>query len=219
MEPGTISAPRTEYGRSKLNGEQIIQAESVRLGFTYSILRLPIVYGAGYRPGGMFGFFHDELPRHTLGSRLPWPGRISVVEVSDLAYILAEAAVRDEMRGRTFFVSSSEDPSMAELAEEAANCLGVDYQPLPIGKPLFRLAGGLGRVLSSISFLPHAARILGWRVSLVVDGFSCDGSELTQLLEMKYVPWKAFIRQMYESPASYAESTLDSTKQAEKVAS
>lgn len=200
MEPATVCWPRTEYGRSKLRGEEIIQEESVRLGFTYSILRLPLVYGAGYRPSGMFGFFHDQLPRKTLGSRLPWPGRISVVEVSDLAHILAEAGVRDEMRGKTFFVSSSEDPSMAELAEEAANCLGVSYKPLPIGKPLFRLASGLGKLLSAASFLPHAVRILGWRVSLVVDGFCCDGSELTQLLRMEYSPWKQSMRHMYDFP-------------------
>ncbi len=205
MEPATICSPRTEYGRSKLKAEEIIQAESIRLGFTYSILRLPIVYGAGYRPGGMFGFFHDELPRKTLGSRLAWPGKISVVEVSDLAHILAEAAVRDEMRGRTFFVSSSEDPSMAELAEQAAKCLGMPYQPLPIGAPLFRLAGVLGKVLSAVSFLPHAVRILGWRVSLVVDGFCCDGSELTRLLRMEYSPWKESMRRMYEIPEPDSE--------------
>jgi nucleoside-diphosphate-sugar epimerase len=218
MEPATTCAPRTEYGRSKLKGEEIVQAESVRLGFTYSILRLPIVYGPGYRPGGMFGFFHDELPRKTLGSRLPWPGRISVVEVSDLARILAEAGVREEMRGKTFFVSSSEDPSMAELAEEAADCLGVQYQPLLIEKPLFRLASVIAKLLSAARFLPHAVRILGWRVSLVVDGFCCDGSELTQLLQMKYSPWRESLHRMYELPAPCVEFDIEPSEQ-DKVAS
>ncbi|MGA3315970.1 MAG: NAD(P)-dependent oxidoreductase [Candidatus Korobacteraceae bacterium] len=68
MDAGTECCPRTEYGRSKLNAEEIIKAESVRLGFTYSILRLPIVYGPGYRPGGMFGFCREQLPKKTLGS-------------------------------------------------------------------------------------------------------------------------------------------------------
>jgi nucleoside-diphosphate-sugar epimerase len=213
MEPATVCWPRTEYGRSKLKGEEIIREESVRLGFTYSILRLPIVYGAGYRPSGMFGFFHHELPRKTLGSRLPWPGRISVVEVSDLAHILAEAGIRDEMRGKTFFVSSSEDPSMAELAEEAANCLGVSYQPLPIGKPLFRLAGRLGKLLSAARFLPHAVRILGWRVSLVVDGFCCDGSELTELLQIEYSPWKRAMRRMYDFPGPDVDFSVEPSVQ------
>jgi nucleoside-diphosphate-sugar epimerase len=200
MDAGTVCCPRTEYGRSKLNAEEIIKAESVRLGFTYSILRLPIVYGPGYRPGGMFEFFREQLPKKTLGSRLPWPGRVSIVEVSDVADILAKAAVQDEMRGKTFFVSSAEDPSMADMAKVAADCLGVNYKPLPVGKPLFRLMGTAGRVLSGATFLPHSLRILGWRVSLVVNGFCCDGTELTELLDMQYSPWRDSFHRMFEFP-------------------
>jgi len=199
MDAGTARCPRTEYGRSKLNAEEIIKAESVRLGFTYSILRLPIVYGPGYRPGGMFEFFREQLPKKTLGSRLPWPGRVSIVEVSDVADILAEAAVRDEMRGKTFFVSSAEDPTMADMAKVAADCLGVHYKPLPVGKPLFRLMGTAGRVLNGATFLPHSLKILGWRVSLVVDGFCCDGTELTELLDMQYSPWGDSFHRMFDS--------------------
>jgi nucleoside-diphosphate-sugar epimerase len=200
MDAGTQCCPRTEYGRSKLNAEGIIKEESVRLGFTYSILRLPIVYGPGYRPGGMFGFFREQLPKKTLGNRLPWPGRISVVEVEDVAKILAEAAVRDEMRGRTFFVSSGEDPSMADMASVAADCLGVSYKPLPIGKTLFALMETVGRVLSDATFLPHSLRIFGWRVCLVVDGFCCDGRELTEILHMRYSTWKDSFHRMFEPP-------------------
>lgn len=200
MDAGTACCPRTEYGRSKLNAEEIIKAESERLGFTYSILRLPIVYGPGYRPGGMFGFFREQLPNKTLGSRIPWPGRISIVEVSDVANILAQAAVRNEMRGKTFFVSSAEDPSMADMARLAADCLGVNYKPLPVGTPLFRLMGDAGRVLSGTTFLPHSLRILGWRVSLVVNGFCCDGTALTELLEVRYSSWRNSFHRMFELP-------------------
>ena len=67
-----LNAPleqRTDAANSMPRG--IIKAESVRLGFTYTILRLPIVYGPGYRPAGMFEFFREQLPKKTLGSRLP----------------------------------------------------------------------------------------------------------------------------------------------------
>jgi nucleoside-diphosphate-sugar epimerase len=206
MDAGTECCPRTEYGRSKLNAERIIKAQSVRLGFTYSILRLPIVYGPGYRPGGMFEFFREQLPKKTLGSRLPWPGRISIVAVGDVANILAEAAVREEMRGRTFFVSSAEDPSMADMARVAATCLGVNYKPLPIGKGLFCLMGTVGRVLCCATFLRHSLRIWGWRVSLVVDGFCCDGTELTAMLDMRYLPWSDSFHRMFELPPPMAST-------------
>jgi nucleoside-diphosphate-sugar epimerase len=217
MDAGTECCPRTEYGRSKLNAEEIIKTQSVRLGFTYSILRLPIVYGPGYRPGGMFEFFREQLPKKTLGSRLPWPGRISIVEVEDVANILAEAAVRDEMRGRTFFVSSAEDPSMADMARVAADCLGVNYKPLPIVKTLFCLMGSVGRVLSGATFLPHSLRILGWRVSLVVDGFCCDGTELTEMLDMRYSPWRDSFRRMFELPPPVASTPFETSCDSESI--
>lgn len=69
---------------------------------------------------------------------------------------LAQAAVPDEMRGKTFFVSSAEDPSMADMARLAADCLGVNYQPLPVGKPLFRLMGATDNTSTIVTFE-------GWR--------------------------------------------------------
>jgi nucleoside-diphosphate-sugar epimerase len=197
MDTATTSCPRTDYGRTKLAAEAILKEESRRLGFTYCILRFPTVYGAGYRPGGMFGFFKEQLPGRTLGSRIPWPGRMSIVEVSDLAKILAESAVRDEMLGKTFFVSSGEDPTMGEMAGIAAECLGVAFRPLPIARQLFRPMGVIGSALAGAAFLPHPLRTLGWRVSLVVDGFCCDGSELTRLLGMSYSPWRESFQRMY----------------------
>jgi len=208
IEAGTACCPRTEYGRSKLRAEEIIKAESERLGFTYSILRLPIVYGPGYRPGGMFDFLREQLPKKTLGSRIPWPGRISIVEVSDAANILVQAAVREEMRGKTFFVSSGENPSMADMARLTADCLRVNYKPLPVKKALFRLTSVAGEILSGVTFLPHSLRILGWRVSLVVNGYCCDGTELTELLDMPYSPWRDSFHRMFElPPPSYSVET------------
>lgn len=217
MDAGTECCPRTAYGRSKLNAEEIIKAESVRLGFTYTILRLPIVYGPGYRPQGIFGFYRDHLPKKTLGSKIAWPGRISVVEVTDAAHILAQAADRDEMRGKSFFVSSAEDPCMSDMAKVAADCLGVSYMPLFLGKTMFSLVNTAGKWLSGARFLPHALRILGWRVSLVIDGYCCDGSELTQLLGMRYAPWRDSFHRMYELPPPIAGYSVQTSTEAQGI--
>jgi nucleoside-diphosphate-sugar epimerase len=206
MNEQTECRPRTEYGRSKLNAEEIIAAESVRLGFTYTILRLPIVSGPGYRPQGIFGFYRDQLPRKTFGARLAWPGKISLVEVGDAANILAQVAVRDEMRGQTFFVSSAEDPCMSEMAQVSADCLGVTRKPVLFDKRVFDLMNAAGKWLARARLLPHSLRILGWRVSLVADGYCCDGSALTRLLDMQYMPWKDSFRRMYKLPAATART-------------
>src|ERR1051325_9003777 len=46
--------PRTPYGVTKLRGEAIIRELAPRLGFTWTIPRLPTVYGPGGKSGGMF---------------------------------------------------------------------------------------------------------------------------------------------------------------------
>jgi hypothetical protein len=89
---------------------------------------------------------------------------------------------------------------MSEMAQVSADCLEVEHKPLSLGKTVFKLMNTAGKWLSRARFLSHSLRILGWRVSLVVDGYCCDGSELTSLLNMHYVPWRHSFRRMYDLP-------------------
>jgi hypothetical protein len=45
--------------------------------------------------------------------------------------------------------------------------------------------------------LPHSLRTLAWRLSLLLNGLSCNGSELTLLLGASYKPWRHAFGEMY----------------------
>src|SRR5205823_9327015 len=84
--------PRTEYGRSKLRGEQIIQAHAEPLGYQYTILRLATVYGPGAKTDGLFDRLFKLTRKHSLIARLNWPGRTSIVHVDDVTAIMVALA-------------------------------------------------------------------------------------------------------------------------------
>ena len=73
--------PRTEYGRSKLMAEEYVK----RSGVPYVIFRPGFVFGPGMRKDSHLrrfaGYIHHGVPL----DRLDFPGRISLVHVSDLA--------------------------------------------------------------------------------------------------------------------------------------
>lgn len=61
MSESTPCFPKTSYGRTKLEAEQIIRAQSSHLGFDYTILRLCTILGRDFRSGGMFDVFPQLL--------------------------------------------------------------------------------------------------------------------------------------------------------------
>jgi nucleoside-diphosphate-sugar epimerase len=103
ITPQTPCRPRTDYGVTKLAAEQLLKEAAAKGGFSYTILRLPTVYGPGYRPGGMFDVVAKSLPRNTLSTRILWPGKMAIIQVHDLARILLQASGHPEMRDRTFW--------------------------------------------------------------------------------------------------------------------
>src|SRR5260221_6246644 len=77
--------PRTAYGVTKLRGERILQEAAARREFTWTIPRLPTVYGPGGKAGGMFDLLIAGVRTGGLISRINWPGRSSVIFVDDVA--------------------------------------------------------------------------------------------------------------------------------------
>jgi UDP-glucose 4-epimerase len=193
----TPCRPRTDYGVTKLAAEQLLKAAAAEGGFNYTILRLPTVYGPGYRPGGMFDVLAKSLPRNGLSTRILWPGKMAIVQVHDLARILLQASGHPEMRDRTFLVSSDEDPTMGEIAGQVAQAIGVRHRPIVLPQWLLSCLRAVRSPIWQSAALPHWIKILAWRLSLVLDGLYCDGSELTNLLQFKYQPWRQAFERIY----------------------
>ncbi|MGB7759055.1 MAG: NAD-dependent epimerase/dehydratase family protein [Bryobacteraceae bacterium] len=210
-------APKTEYGATKLAGEEIVKRCAAGLGYRYSILRLSTVYGPGFRPGGMFDVLAHSLRANGLSARICWPGKISLVGVSDLAEILLAAATDGRMADRTFLVSTNEDPSMGAISEQIARAIGADYRPIRLPHWLMTCLRSSAWPIWQTRFIPHPLRISAWRLSLVIEGLYADGSELTSLLNFRYRPWKEEFPAMYADTAEYGRDSAPANASHEYV--
>jgi nucleoside-diphosphate-sugar epimerase len=160
--------PADPYGRSKLEAEEVVLHGAKRLGMRASILRLPLVYGAGNK-ANMVRLF--ELIER--GWPLPFG---AVRNRRSLAYVgnvvaAVEAVVAAPLSGQeVFFVSDGVDLSTPELLRLVGEALGRQVRLLPVPPSLLLgLAAAGDRLLSWRSpprFVPAMARLVN---SLTVD--------------------------------------------------
>jgi nucleoside-diphosphate-sugar epimerase len=116
--------PVSEYGRSKLAGEQEIRE---RCRSEYVILRPPAVYGP--RDAEFLRLFR-ALQRHL--RPLPAPQPLSLVFVVDLAEAIIRCLTAEKVAGKCYYVSSPEVVTARSMAAEIAKQMSVWTLPLPL---------------------------------------------------------------------------------------
>jgi nucleoside-diphosphate-sugar epimerase len=197
ITPATVCRPRTAYGKTKLAAEAIVREKCAASGAPHTIIRMPTLYGAGYRTNGMF----DVLPRRLAAkdpmARLAWPGRMALLAVEDAARVTFRAATVLATQDRTFLASSNENPTTWEIAEAIALATGTDYRvlrfPGPVATALRAMLGGWWQS----SLVPYPLQIAAWRAHLLLNGLYCDGSELAGMLGVNFTDWRQGFRRMY----------------------
>jgi nucleoside-diphosphate-sugar epimerase len=155
---GDSPAPVSAYGRSKLAGEQA--AGKYAAGVSISIVRPPIVFGAGDR--GVLEIFR---PIARWGIHVV-PGRgechFSLIHVADLVEGLLLVADKGERlhRGESpghgvYFMTAEDEPTYAELGQAMAAALGKRCATLVhVPRPLMRLLGLCGDAAGRIRRRP-----------------------------------------------------------------
>ena len=194
----TTCAPRTEYGTTKLAAEGILRQESQLRGATFTIIRLPTIYGAGYRFGGMFDVLPRQLAVNNPLARLAWPGRMALMAVEDCATMLNRAASNPKMFGRTFVASSNENPMTWEIAGAIAASTKVHFRPLGLPKPAIAIGRAVLGEWWQSAFVPHVLQVAAWRANLLLDGLYCDGTEVNELLDLRCQNWRKGFERMYQ---------------------
>lgn len=136
-------APQDAYGVSKWRAEQALQILAAELGMALTILRPPLVYGAGVKAN-----FNSLLRAVRKGVPLPLA---SVHNARSLLYLgnfvdaILCCCLHPEAAGQTFLVRDGEDVSMPQLMRLLARGMNVSARlfPMPIGvlRGLAALAG------------------------------------------------------------------------------
>ncbi len=182
MREDTVFRPRTAYGMTKLRGEHILREHADFYRYTWTIVRLPTVYGPGEKTGGMFDVLIQAARDGSLVSRLNWPGRTSILYLDDAASILDTLALRADASNELFMVSSGENCTVADISRAACDLVGRPVRPI-------RLPPAVWRALRAIVWnpvvrraVPRAVFLAYWRFSLIIDdGFWCDPAKLLAL--------------------------------------
>ncbi len=154
--------PSSDYGRSKLEAEELVRAS----GFSFSVVRPAMVIGNDMRHNSHFAVFARHAINGSLFGRIRWPGRLSVVDVDDLAEAIILCATHPQADGETF-LCGGEPVSIGEFFEFCRpNVLRV---PLKWASGLARMFGVVIPFAIKILVLPalvandSALRRLGWK--------------------------------------------------------
>ncbi len=171
----------TAYGKSKIRAEQIVREQQAHWGYTFTILRLGMVYGPDVRRAGFFGLFSDWTATGHLLARIPWPGRAGVVLADDVARVAIAFAQLEAARDELFCVAT-ESPTVADIVAAIARAQGVPYKPLKVPSWCWDLARGVVRLSWLWSLLPSTLYGQVWRLGQMLNhGLWCDGSKMRGL--------------------------------------
>jgi nucleoside-diphosphate-sugar epimerase len=178
--------PRTAYGRTKLQGEVILRERAARDGYSWTVVRLPTVYGPGQKPDGLFDQLMKRASSGSLLGRLDWPGRTSIIHVDDVAAAMIELAGAAEAAGEVYCLASDESLTVGELARRIGAATGHPVRG--IGIPTLPLAV-VRRIVWNRkiqSVVPSFGRLAFWRLSLIIsDGFWFDTTKFRRVYTKK----------------------------------
>ena len=174
--------PRTLYGKAKLHGEVILRERARIDGYSWTIVRLPTVYGPGQKPGGLFDRMIELASAGALLGRIDWPGRTSIIHVDDVADVMIDLAGRREAAGEIVCLASDESLTVGEIARAIGRSVGRTVHPIPIPSLLLRAARAIVWSRAIAAALPAFARLSFWRLSLIVsDGFWFDTAKFRRV--------------------------------------
>lgn len=182
MDETTVPCPNTDYGKSKLAAEQLIQES----GLPYTILRPSYIYGPYPRRASSMDRIVYDVRDQKPYTTMPFPGRASEIYVEDLAAGIWHAAQHENAKNEIFFIATETPAMVGSVFGQIATALGVSYTQRVASAPaLVRLqyhsylrypAQPLVRVMFEDSFYCSSAKmkaLLGWTPPTVLsDGIA-----------------------------------------------
>lgn len=173
--------PFNDYGRRKLVAENYLRKCALEMGFPVSIVRLSAVFGKGTRGDGLFASLSRMVARDALVARLNYPGKLSFINVDDIAHILVMLSSRQWPRGSCeLFIPVCEVMTIAELIHCYYKAHGIEYQSIRFPIFFWKLCDLVAKFFYRIEpILPHAINNRIWQLGLIVgSGFHNESKKI-----------------------------------------
>ena len=120
--------PRSAYGLSKLKAEQYLRSS----GVPFTIIRPSWVYGRGMRVDSHIQSFVTMIAKGSGVYKLNFPGKVSIIHVSDLVQAMVNAVNNGNIIGKTYF-AETESRSLGEILKFiASKSLNKKISQLPV---------------------------------------------------------------------------------------
>ncbi len=149
VDERTPCSPISNYGRSKLEGEETVREN--RNGIPLTLIRPPVVYGE--RDEGLLDMFRtlNKGIRPRIGGE-KW---ISIIHVRDLVEGLVHAAESPEAENETYFMSNQKNHPISELMDLILKGLGrTRVLPLPVPERVVKFIAGVSETWGKVSGKP-----------------------------------------------------------------
>lgn len=202
--------PGTAYSVTKLRGEAVVRERAQRDGFTWTILRLPTVYGPGQMKGGLFDALMEMAKSGSLLGRLDWPGRTSVLHVDDVAKMIWTLGRDPAAANVLLCVASDESLSVSEIGALVGDAIGHPLKPLRVpgaGWSLVRAVAWNRPLRALMRRMPTKVYLPFWRLGLIADdGFWYDTSKLRRYYREPIMTVPLGLRQMLDEAKDLARS-------------
>ena len=134
----TIPRPEDNYGKTKLEAEEVIKKEFFNSEKEYAIIRAPLLYSPENLKGNL------ELLEKIIRKGIPLPlGAIknqrSILELKTLCEFIYACLSRIESTNKIFLVSNNEKYSTPEIIKKIANDISISPKIFPFPEKLLKL--------------------------------------------------------------------------------
>lgn len=177
LDESVAPRPETSYGESKLEAEKLIFETAAKSRFSATVLRLPLVYGAGV--GGNLRDMIEAVARHRFPPIAECGNRRAMVHVRDVVAASLLAVESPVASGKTYHVTDGREYSTREIYDAIRKALGKP--PLAWSTPVIvlRAAAAVGDVMRSAGL---RAPIDSARLEKLIGSARYDGRRIREEL-------------------------------------
>lgn len=184
IDENTKAVPSNEYGRTKINAEDILQNYSEKFGFKLTVFRLATVWGEGTRKDGLFDAMSKLIKKGSVIAKFNWPGKTSLIHVDNVAQILTYQSSNQKIKQFQTLVLSHEGKTLSEISEVIHNKLNIEYKPIKLPSIFWKTSDMFvkrSNILENV--LPSKLYNTFWRLNLILnDSLYCKPDEFKEKL-------------------------------------